>query len=143
MNHWLLLTSIIVIIFSIGAIPQSFAQEVITVNQTEPCFLNYTAGVDMWQNCGYDVDYIDAALAPWEWVTGGNFSLIIVSIFVLFSYIKYHKIVYPIMIGVMFLPISFFIFPDTFLSFSIIMTGVGMGILLWWIFMRQTKDWDG
>ncbi len=132
-------------IFSIGVIPpflpEATAQEVITVNQTTPCFLNYTAGVEMWQNCGYDEDYIDAALSPWEWITGGNFSLIIVSIFVLFSYIKYHKIVYPIMIGVMFLPISFFVFPDTFLSFSILMTFIGIGILIWYIFIRQTKEY--
>ena len=36
-----------------------FAQEVITVNQTEPCFLNYSAGVDMWKNCGFDEDLED------------------------------------------------------------------------------------
>ena len=132
-------------VFSIGVIPPflptATAQEVIIVNQTTPCFLNYTAGVEMWQNCGFDVDYIDAALSPWEWITGGNFSMVIVSIFVLFSYIKYHKIVYPIMIGVMFLPISFFVFPDTFLSFSILMTFIGIGILIWYIFIRQTKEY--
>jgi len=51
-------------------IPTSYAQIVIPINQTEPCFLNYTAGINMWRNCGYDVDYIDAALLPFEWVTG-------------------------------------------------------------------------
>lgn len=118
-----------------------YAQETITVNATTPCFLNYSAGVDMWENCGYGDDYIDAALSPWEWITGGNFSLVLVSVFVLFTYIKYHKVVYPIMIGVMFLPISYFVFPDTFLSFAIVMTGVAMGILIWYIFIKQTKEY--
>ncbi len=140
-SAYLTICIVIMAAVSVGVIPPSYAQEVITVNQTTPCFLNYTAGVELWQNCGYDVDYIDAALSPWEWITGGNFSLIIVSIFVLFSYIKYHKIVYPIMIGVMFLPISFFVFPDTFLSFSILMTFIGIGILIWYIFIRQTKEY--
>jgi len=144
MNTLLLSLCIITVVFSMGVIPSfplAIAQEVITVNQTQPCFLNYSAGVQMWRNCGYDVDYIDAALAPWEWITGGNFSLVIVSIFVLFSYIKYHKIVYPIMIGVMFLPISFFVFPDTFLSFAVLMTFLGLGILVWYTFIKQTKEY--
>ena len=136
---WIIILSLI--LFSIGVIPPISAQEVITVNQTTPCFLNYTAGAQMWQNCGYGEDYIEAALSPWEWITGGNFSLIIVSIFVLFSYIKYHKVVYPMLIGVTFLPVSFFIFPDTFLSFAVIMTGVAMGILIWYVFIKQTKEY--
>ena len=122
-------------------LPEASAQEVITVNQTTPCFLNYTAGVEMWENCGYSDDYLSAALLPWEWITGGNFSMIIVSIFVLFTYIKYHKVVYPIMIGVIFLPISYFAFPDSFLSFSIIMVGVALGILIWYTFVKQTKEY--
>ncbi len=117
------------------------AQEVITVNQTTPCFLNYTAGVDMWENCGYDDDFLSASLLPWEWITVGYFSLIIVSIFVMFSYIKYHKIVYPIMIGVTFLPISFAFFPEVFLSFAFLMTFIGIGIMIWYIFIRQTKEY--
>ena len=137
----LILFAITLGILTMGFFTPSYAQEVITVNQTTPCFLNYTAGVQMWENCGFDDDYIDAALSPWELITGGNFSLIIVSIFVLFSYIKYHKIVYPIMIGVMFLPIAFFVFPDTFLSFAILMTFIGIGILIWYIFIRQTKEY--
>lgn len=122
-------------------IPTSFAQIAINVNQTEPCFLNYTAGVHMWKNCGYDIDYMDAALTPWEWVTGGNFTLIIVSIFILFSYIKYHKAIYPILIGVIFLPISFFVFPETFLVFGIVMTGLTIGILIYYTFIKQTKEY--
>ena len=141
MNHWLSLPTITLVIFMMGVIPPSFAQEVITVNQTTPCFLNYTAGVEMWQNCGYDVDFLDAALSPWEWITGGYFSLIFVGIFVMFTYIKYHKIVYPIIIGVMFLPFSFFLFPDTFLSFAFLMTFIGIGILIWYIYIRQTKEY--
>ena len=136
---------IALVLFSMGVIPpilpEASAQEVITVNQTTPCFLNYTAGVEMWENCGYSDDYLSAALLPWEWITGGNFSMIIVSIFVLFTYIKYHKVVYPIMIGVIFLPISYFAFPDSFLSFSIIMVGVALGILIWYTFVKQTKEY--
>lgn len=117
------------------------AQEVITVNQTEPCFLNYTAGADLWRNCGIDEDYLQFSLLPWEWITGGNFSLVIVAIFTMFTYIKYHKVIYPILIGVMFLPLSFFVFPDAFLSFAMLMSGVAIGILIWYIYIRQTKEY--
>jgi hypothetical protein len=47
---------------SLGFIPDSFAQTNVTVSTPTPCFLNYTAGVEMWQNCGFQNDYISATL---------------------------------------------------------------------------------
>ena len=141
-NYYLIILAMLVLPFLIDS---AFAQtnQTITVNQTTPCFINYSARYDMWKNCGYDEDYIQAALLPWEWITGGNFSLIIVSIFTLVSYIKYHKAVYPIVIGVMFLPIAYFVFPDAFLSWSFLMAGALFGIMIWYIFIRQTKEYGG
>lgn len=144
MNHWmifLLITSVSIL----GVFPQVFieaaAQQSITVNQTEACFLNYTAGVDMWENCGYGEDYIASALLPWEWITGGNFSMVLASILILFTYIKYHKAMYPIMIGVAMLPLTFFVFPDEFLSWAVIMAFVTVGIAVWYVYIHQTKDY--
>ena len=117
------------------------AQQLVTVNQTTACFLNYSAGLDMWENCGLDEDYLEFSLLPWEWITGGNFSMILVSVFVLISYIKYHKAIYPIIVGIMYLPIAFFVFPDTFLSFAFVMLGVTFGILIWYIYIKQTKEY--
>lgn len=128
--------------FMSGVTP-AFAQQSITVNETTPCFLNYTAGAQMVENCGYTEDYLQAALLPWEWVTGGNFSMVIAGVFVMFTYIKYHKAVYPIIIGTFMLPISFFVFPDSFLVFAVIMAFVTVGILIWYVFIRQTKEYFG
>ena len=138
MYTWIVL---LLVVSSYFFYDDAFAQETITVNNTTPCFLNYTASLDMWDNCGADEDYIDFALLPWEWITGGNFSLMLVSLLILITYIKYHKVVYPIMIGIMFLPVSYFVFPDTFLVWSILMVGVTMGILIWYIYVRQTKEY--
>ena len=141
MNSLLIITAIILGSFVTGAISPAFAQQSITVNSTTPCFLNYTAGVDMWQNCGYGDDYVEAALLPWEWITGGNFSMLLGSIFIMFTYIKYHKAVYPILIGVMMLPLSYFVFPDAFLSWAILMAFVTIGILIWYVYIKQTKEY--
>jgi len=131
-----------VLAFGIGdSIDYAFAQTTINVTETTPCFLNYTAGVEMWENCGYEEDYLAAALLPFEWVTGGLFSIIIVSIIILMSYIKYHNIIFPIVIGVVMLPISYFAFPPQFLSFAIILAFVGIGTLIWYILVRQTKEY--
>jgi len=120
----------------------AFAQTTINVTDSgSPCFLNYTAGVQMWDNCGFDEDYIQAALLPWEWVTGGLFSMMIVAILVLFTYVKYHTVIYPITIGIVFLPLSFFLFPDVFLSFSVIMAFVGVGALIYYALIKQTKEY--
>lgn len=123
-------------------IDQAYAQsQPIIINQTEPCFLNYTAGIDMWENCGAQDDFLTFALMPWEWVTGGNFSMILVSIFVMVSWVKYHKAIYPLLIGVLFLPLSYQFFPATFLSWAVIMSGITFAIFIWYIYIKQTKEY--
>jgi len=114
--------------------------QVIQVNQTTPCFMNFSAGPDIWRNCGMGEDYLESVLLGWEWVTGGYFSMIMVSIFVMMSYVKYHKAIYPIVIGILFMPVSYFLFPDTFLTVAIIMAAITIGILIFYAFTRQTKE---
>lgn len=122
-----------------GLYQQVYAQT-ITVNGTTPCFMNYTAGMDLWRQCGFDQDYIAFAMLPWEWITGGFFSMILVSIIILIVYQKYQKAIYPIMIGVSFLPISYTLFPSVFLIWSMVMTGFGIAVLVWYGFIKQPKD---
>lgn len=120
---------------------QTASAQTITVNSTTPCFLNYTAGWHVWQNCGADVDYIRFALIGWEWISGGFFSMVFVAILILFTWIKYQKIAYPMMIGVMFLPVSYFLFPSVFITFAFVMFGLGMAIFVWYAFIKQTKEY--
>ena len=106
------------------------AQTIINVTSSPPCWENYTAGVDMWRNCGFGTDPIKASLAPFEWATGGLFSLLVVVILVIMTYVKYHTVIYPIMIGIIFLPISWFLLPDQFLSFALLAMGIGIGSII-------------
>jgi hypothetical protein len=115
--------------------------QIIQVNQTDPCFMNFTAGAEVWLNCGMTTDYLSFMLLPWEWITGGNFSLIIVSLFIVFSYIKYHRAIYPIIIGMMFLPIAGFLFPDIFLSYAFLIWGVCIAGFIIFIILKQTKEY--
>lgn len=115
--------------------------QIIQVNSTAPCFLNYTAGPEIWRNCGITEDYLETALMPWEYATGGNFSMLLASLFILMTYIKYQKVVYPILIGIVFLPISYFLFPDSFIVFAVLMAFIGVGILIWYAFIKQTKEY--
>tara|TARA_B110000881_G_C18252620_1_gene354041 strand:+ start:137 stop:442 length:306 start_codon:yes stop_codon:yes gene_type:complete len=101
--------------------------------------MNMTAGAQMWKNCGASDDYLDFALAPFEYITGGYFSMILVTIFIIMSYIKYHTVLYPMLIGLLFLPVSFTLFPDTFLTYAITLFVVGTGGLLAWILIWRTK----
>lgn len=114
--------------------------QIITVNSTNVCFLNYSAGADMWQNCGMGNDYLTTAMLPFQWVTGGWFSMIMVSVFVLMTYIKYQKVVYPMIIGTVFLPISYFMFPTQFLSFAFLMVGCGIALLIGFIYISATNE---
>ena len=117
------------------------AQQVINVTQSPVCFLNETAGPWVWRDCGIGTDWLTAVLLPYEWVTGGNFSMIIVSVFVVMTYLKYHKMIYPLTIGAFFLPISYFVFPDVFLMWGLIMAFVGLGLMIAFIILKQTKEY--
>lgn len=116
--------------------------QTIVVNSTVPCFMNYTAGAEMWQNCynQSNHDFLTFALLGWQWVTGGYFDMMLVSVFVLMSYIKYQKAVYPLMIGSLFIPIAWFTFPSSWLMFAIILTGVYIGLLIAYIYISQTNE---
>ena len=126
------------VVISIGGITPAFAQTII-VNSTTPCFLNYTAGIDMWRNCGADEDWVAMAMLPFEWITGGFFSLIIASVIILGVYLKYHKVIYAFGVGLVFLPISFQFFPDTFLSFAAIAAFLGLTAAVLYMIRDQIR----
>jgi len=119
----------------------AYADTIITVNATTPCFLNNTASYHMLQNCDASGDWLKFALLPFEWVTGGYFSLILVSVFILFTWIKYHKVLYPILIGIFFIPISYTLFPETWVNMALILVALGLMAGIFKIFFKQTREW--
>jgi len=113
--------------------------QVINVNTTNPCFLNYSSP-NIWKECGMNKDFLQAGLIGWQWVTGGYFSALLASIFILFTYIKYHKALYPLLVGVIFLPISYFVFPASFINYAILFAAMALGITIWYILVSQTNE---
>lgn len=134
--YWYIILAILAVSFVSN---EAYAQNTVTIigdESLQPCFMNMTAGASMWSNCGADEDYLDFALMPFEYITGGYFSMILVTIFIIMAYIKYHTVLYPMLIGLLFLPISYTFFPDTFLVYAITLFAVGVGgtltyLLLW------------
>jgi hypothetical protein len=114
--------------------------QIINVNNTAPCFQNYSASIDMFKNCGLGNDFLKGSLIGWQWITGGYFSFAVVSVLSLATYIKYQKVIYPYLIGTMFLPLSYFFFPGIFWTFVMVMSGVTIGILVWYAFISQTNE---
>ena len=118
--------------------------QIIQVNQTTPCFLNQSAsGIQILRNCGLGTDYLKAMTLGFDWVTGGYFSLILVSLFVMMTYIKYHKPMYPILIGLLYIPVAYTILPTEFLIYALILTGATIAIMVVVVFVKQTKEYDG
>lgn len=143
---------LVIVSFSLIGIDQAYAQQTIEVGETIPCFLPdvdsdgdgindmYSDTSNMWQSCGADQDFLTFALLPWEWVTGGWFSMIIVSMFIMISYVKYHNMLYPMLIGVLFLPVSYFVFPEQFIVWALVLGAVGFGLLLYYMYINQTRE---
>ena len=119
----------------------TYAQEVIILNETTPCFLNYSASYQMWQNCKLDEDFLDFSIQGYLWVTGGYFPMMLVSILIGFTYVKYHKAVYPLLIGILFTPMALVLFPETFVTWALLMAGAVVFILAWYTFIKQTKEY--
>ena len=140
MNGVLLL--ILIASLSTPFINIAYGQSAINVTQTSPCFLNYTAtGIEMLENCDFSGDYLNAATLGFDWVTGGLFPMIIVTVLIVATYLKYQTGIYPIAIGIMFLPFTAWAYPDEFISYAIIIAAViGAGAVLNAI-IKQTKEW--
>lgn len=122
---------------------EAYAQSTVTIigdESLEPCFMNMTAGSQLWKNCNANEDYLDFALAPFEYITGGYFSMIIVTVFVIMSYVKYHTVVYPILIGIMFIPISYTFFPDVFINYALILVAVAFTGLIAKMIIWRTRN---
>ena len=139
MNIWIILFAVSMVSGPI-VLDQAYAQTVIEVGETEPCFMNYTAGASMWKNCNFQGDPVGAAMLGFEWVTGGLFSMIVVALIVIMVYIKYHQILYPIAIGIIMIPTSYFLFPDMFLSYALIMAGIGLGGGIYTVYILATRN---
>lgn len=92
----------------------------------------------MWENCGADEDFLTFALLPFEWITGGYFSALLVSVIILAVYLKYHQAIYCLVIGIMFLPVSFQFFPDAFLGASMILIVLILASIVYYALKRQT-----
>ena len=134
---------ILAIIVSSFGISEAYAQNTVTItgdDELTPCFLNMTAGASMWSNCGADDDYLDFALMPFEYITGGYFSMIIVTIFIIMAYIKYHNVLYPILVGLLFIPISYTFFPETFLTYALTLVAVAFAGLLAKMIVWRTRN---
>ena len=134
---------ILAIIVSSFGISEAYAQNTVTITGDDdltPCFLDMDAGFEMWENCGADDDYLDFALMPFEYITGGYFSMIIVTIFIIMAYIKYHNVLYPILIGLLFIPISYTFFPETFLTYALTLVAVAFAGLLAKMIVWRTRN---
>lgn len=120
---------------------QNVVFQIITVNSTTPCFYNYTAGAEMLRQCGYTTDWLQAIILPFQWVSGGWFSMMLVGVLCLITYMKYQKVLYPILIGVFWLPFSAALFPAEFLNFAFLMASVGIGYVIAYIILKATKEY--
>lgn len=125
----------------------AFAQVDIGENRdAEACWSRAANGsltvTNIFEDCGYKEDYLVAAIAPWSWITGGYFGMILVSVFVLISYIRYRNWVYPAIVGSMYLPVSYYMFPEHFVTTAILFMFVGVGTAIWLVMVRQTKEHD-
>jgi len=133
-----------VLLFLIGAmmafLPFAAAQETVTVPVGTPCFLQEDVGVNIFERCGLGDDWLAGITIGWDWVLGGYFSLALICILCLITYQKYQKAIYPLAIGIMYLPVSYTVLPPQFFTIAILLVGVLFGIYIWFTFVRQTRD---
>lgn len=139
-------THILLLLIGLTLIPfvidSAYAQSAVNVTATTPCFQNYTAtGLEMLQNCDFAGDYLGAVTLSFDWVTGGLFPFFVVTVLIVMSYVKYQTGIYPLAIGIVFLPFAAWAYPDEFISYAIAVGAViGAGAVLSAI-IKQTKEY--
>jgi len=124
----------------VSLIPSAFAQT-IEVNQTSRCFEDYDNYTNIFRNCGFEDDWLRASLLGFEWVTGGYFSFLIVAVLVIAVYLKYHKWIYPLMIGIAFIPYAWFVIPDVVVNYIFILLIVAGGGVIVYFMRDQLKEY--
>jgi hypothetical protein len=132
---WLLALLFVPFVFN-----TAFGQQEVNITESTPCFLNQNnSGIEYWQDCGIDTDYLAGVTVSFEWVTGGLFSMIIVGLLIFMTWVKYHTPFYPIMIGLVFLPLAGYLFPDIFISAVAILLIVAIAGIIWYIMVKRTQ----
>ena len=68
--------------------------------------------------------------------------MLVAGILILGSWVAYRQAIYPLFVGLIFLPITYFLFPGQFLSFAMLLAGLAIGIYIWYVLTRQTQIGD-
>lgn len=114
----------------------------ININNTEPCFLKYNLTViELWEGCGISEDWLETIILPWEWITGGYLSAIIVAMIIWLTWLTYRNALYPLMAGILFLPTAWFLFPEHFIGQAFILLGAYVALMIYYVMFRQTKEY--
>ena len=88
-----------------------------------------------------DTDYLSAVTIGFDWVTGGLWPIILVTVLIVMTYIKYQNGIYPFAIGVVFLPIAGAYFPDEFISYAVVIAAVIAAGAIIKMLIKQTTDY--
>ena len=141
-RHRNMIVPLLILLSIVPVIPgTAYAQEEVTVPVGVPCWEEEGVGVDIYERCGWGEDWLAAIALPFDWITGGYFSLIVVCVLCIMSYQKYGKAVYPAVIGIMYLPIAYAILPPQFFTMALLLAGGLLGFLLYKTFVTQTRDY--
>ena len=140
MNHLYFLVGLMLLSIGLSGLIPAFAQEVVVVPPSTPCWEDDEAGLSIWRDCGLGDDYLRTATLGFDWALGGYFAAVIAAVVMFAVWIKYQQTIYALLVGIAFLPATYFLFPESFTIFAMAMAAVAIGIIMWWMFIRQTQD---
>ena len=141
-----------VLIASIGLVPVTYAQvpfapvvvgDDINLNteDNQPCFLQkYNHTVDIIEECGFYDDWLNAVFAPLNYITGGMFLPFMVGITMFVVWLTYGKLMYPVIVGVAFLPVIGTLFPADIIIKTVMLVAAGIGLLLIYTLRSTIKE---
>lgn len=95
----------------------------------------------MMQSCGLGEDYLVAVTLGFDWVTGGLFPMILITILIAMVYLKYHNALLALAVGIIYLPIGGYFFPDEFISVAMIYGGITIAGTIIIMIIKRTKEY--
>lgn len=97
-------------------------------------------GESILSKCGYDTNFLQASVQPFEMVTGGFLSLIFWGVVTICVYLKYRNSMLALLVGVPVLMVGAIALPQTAETFIVLMAAAAVSVTIFILIWKIPRD---
>jgi len=97
-------------------------------------------GASILETCGYDTNFLQAAVQPFEMITGGFLGMIFWGVITMCTYLKYRNSMLALLVGVPVLLIGAVALPQTAETFIVLMAAAAVSVTIFILIWKIPRD---